>query len=226
MDAGIAERRAARRRRAGFFAGIAVAFAGSGLAVSSLVWAQQAPPAAVASPGDNSQSSPPVIAPPPPVQSASPAAASPGLRPPTDTSADDADSVAPRPRASATTAAPEKPPEPPKPLRSPAAILQALDKVTAETIRFEAPIGRRIRYKNLVFTVKACETTGIDDPQPQAAAYLVVESQPRAIPGHEPPPTKQVYKGWMFSTAPGLHPFEHPVYDAWLIACSASSPPA
>lgn len=226
MDAGIAERRAARRRRAGFFAGIAVAFAGSALAVSSLVWAQQTPAGgAAASPADNgSPANPPVISPPPPA--ASPVAASPGLRPATDTTPDDAESAAPRPRASATTAAPEKPPEPPKPLRSPAAILQALDKVTAETIRFEAPIGRRIRYKNLVFTVKACETTGLDDPQPQAAAYLVVESQPRAIPGHEPPPTKQVYKGWMFSTAPGLHPFEHPVYDAWLIACSASAPPA
>ncbi len=224
MDAGIADRRAARRRRAGFVAGIAVAFAGSALAVSSLVWAQQAPAAGAASPDDGAGATPPVITPPPP-PSASPAA-SPGLRPATDASPDDADSVAAKPRASATTAAPEKPPEPPKPLRSPAAILQALDKVTAETIRFEAPIGRRIRYKNLVFTVKACETTGIDDPQPQAAAYLIVESQPRAIPGHEPPPTKQVYKGWMFSTAPGLHPFEHPVYDAWLIACSASPPPA
>jgi len=224
VDAGIAERRAARRRRAGVVAGIAVAFAGAALAVSSLVWAQQTPGNA-ASPDTGGQAgSPPVIAPPPP--SASPAAASPGLRPPTDASPDEADSVAAKPRASASTAAPDKPPEPPKPLRSPAAILQALDKVTAETIRFEAPIGRRIRYKNLVFTVKACETTGLDDPQPQAAAYLIVESQPRAIPGRDPPPAKQVYKGWMFSTAPGLHPFEHPVYDAWLIACSASAPPA
>ncbi len=153
--------------------------------------------------------------------------ASPGLRPATDASPDSADSPAkPARSAAATPAAPEKLPEAPKPLRSPAAILQALDKVTAETIRFEAPIGRRIRYKNLIFTVKACETTGVDDPQPQAAAYLVVESQPRPVTGHEPPPAKQVYKGWMFSTSPGLHPFEHPVYDAWLIACSASVPPA
>ncbi|MGA0601110.1 DUF2155 domain-containing protein [Caulobacter sp. KR2-114] len=225
MDSGIAERRAARRRRAEFFAGIAVAFAGTTLAVSSLVWAQQ-PAGGAAAPDDNpAPAAPTVISPPAPAPSAAPAA-SPGLRPATDATADDADSVAAKPRASASTAAPDKPPEPPKPLRSPAAILQALDKVTAETMRFEAPIGRRIRYKNLVFTVKACETTGLDDPQPQAAAYLVVESQPRPVPGHEPPPTKQVYKGWMFSTAPGLHPFEHPVYDAWLIACSASVPPA
>jgi len=119
-----------------------------------------------------------------------------------------------------------KPPEPPKPLRSPMAILQALDKVTAETLRFAAPIGRRVRYKTLVFTVKACETSGVDDPQPRAAAYVLVESEPLGLPGRAPPPAKQVFRGWMFATAPGLHPLEHSIYDAWLIACSASAPSA
>lgn len=115
------------------------------------------------------------------------------------------------------------PPPPPKPIRSPVAILQALDKVTAETIRFAAPVGQKVRYKNLIFSVKACETSGLDDPQPQSAAYITVDSQPRETVGRAPP-TKQVFKGWMFATAPGLHPLEHPVYDAWLVACSASAP--
>jgi len=114
-------------------------------------------------------------------------------------------------------------PEEPKPIRSPTAVIQALDKVTAETMRFAAPIGRKVRYKNLIFTVQACETTGLDDPQPQSAAYMTVESQPKESVGRPPPP-KQVFKGWMFATAPGLHALEHPVYDAWLIACSASTP--
>ena len=124
---------------------------------------------------------------------------------------------------------PTPPPPPPAPLlpvRSPAAILQALDKVTAETIRFAAPVGQRIRYKNLVFTVKACETTGLADPAPQASAYLTIESQPLAVDGRGPPPAKMVYRGWMFASSPGLHPLEHPVYDAWLIACMASAPKA
>lgn len=220
MDAGVGRAARSRWLRRGLLAVVAL-----GVAAAGLVEAQQPS----ASPGDASAPTPVIQPPAPaaaPTDGASPTA--PGLRPATDaTPPDDAESAA-KPTKSASSAAPpvDKPPEPPKPLRSPAAILQGLDKVTAETIRFEAPIGKRIRYKNLVFTVKACETTGIDDPQPQAAAYLLVESQPRAVPGHEPPPAKQVYKGWMFSTAPGLHPFEHPVYDAWLIACSASAPPA
>ena len=35
--------------------------------------------------------------------------------------------------------------------------IEALDKVTAESLRFEAAVGRPVRYKSLVFTVKACE---------------------------------------------------------------------
>jgi hypothetical protein len=114
------------------------------------------------------------------------------------------------------------PPEPEKPLRAPIAVIQALDKVTAETMRFAVPVGRKVRYKNLVFTAKACETKGLDDPQPQSAAYLIIESQPRESVGRAPP-VKQVFKGWMYAVSPGLHPLEHPVYDAWLVACSITS---
>jgi hypothetical protein len=120
-----------------------------------------------------------------------------------------------------------KPPPPPAPpVRSPAAVLQALDKVTAETIRFAAPLNQRIRYKNLVFTVKACESTGLGGPDPQFSAYVLIDLQPPPIAGQSPPPSKQVFHGWMFSNSPGLHPLQHPIYDAWLIACSAAAPPA
>ena len=121
---------------------------------------------------------------------------------------------------------PPPPPPPPVPIRSGAAILQVLDKVTAETMRFAAPVGQRVRYKNVVFTVKACETTGLGEPAPRASAYLVVESQPLPIAGRPRAPTKQIFKGWMFANSPGLHPLQHPIYDAWLIACMATAPPA
>ena len=132
-----------------------------------------------------------------------------------------ANSAVPKPQAEA------KPPEAPKPVRSPAAILQALDKVTAETMSFAAPVGQRVRYKNLVFTVKACETSGAPGaPSPQFSAYVVVESQPPPMQGIAPTPPKQVFKGWMFANSPALHPQQHPVYDAWLIACMTAAPPA
>jgi hypothetical protein len=121
---------------------------------------------------------------------------------------------------------PPPPPPAPKPVRSPAAIMQALDKVTAETMRFAAPVGQPVRYKNLVFTVKACESTGLGGASPQASAYVVIDNAPLASEGVSPPPPKQVFKGWMFANSPGLNPLQSPVYDAWVIACMAAPPPA
>lgn len=119
-----------------------------------------------------------------------------------------------------------KPPEPAKRARSSVAILQALDKVTTETMRFEAPVGQPIRYKTLVFTVRACETTSPDEDAPDSVAYLTVDTQPKALPGRVAPPGRQIYKGWMYANSPGLNPLQHPVYDAWLIACKTSAPAA
>jgi hypothetical protein len=127
----------------------------------------------------------------------------------------------PKPAAVVT---PAKPPEPIKRGRSSVAIIQALDKVTTETMRFEAPIGQPIRYKTLIFTVRACETSAADEVAPESAAYLVVDTQPKAVAGRVAPPGRQVYKGWMYANSPGLNPLQHPVYDAWLIACKTSAP--
>jgi hypothetical protein len=123
-------------------------------------------------------------------------------------------------------APPAKPAEPIKRARSSVAILQALDKVTTETMKFEAPVGQPIRYKTLVFTVRACETTTPDEDAPDSVAYVTVDTQPKALPGRVAPPGRQIYKGWMYANAPGLNPLEHPVYDAWLIACKTSAPVA
>ena len=121
---------------------------------------------------------------------------------------------------------PDKPAEPIKRARSSVAIIQALDKVTTETMRFEAPVGQPIRYKTLVFTVRACETTAPDEDAPDSVAYVTVDTQPKALPGRVAPPGRQIYKGWMYANSPGLNPLEHPVYDAWLIACKTSAPVA
>ena len=28
-----------------------------------------------------------------------------------------------------------------------------------------------------------------------------------------------VFNGWMFSSSPSIAPFDHPVYDIWLVGC-------
>jgi hypothetical protein len=133
---------------------------------------------------------------------------------------------APAPAAKPANTPPAKPAEPIKRARSSVAIIQALDKVTTETMKFEAPVGQPIRYKTLVFTVRASETTTPDEDAPDSVAYITVDTQPKALPGRVAPPGRQIYKGWMYANAPGLNPLEHPVYDAWLIACKTSAPVA
>jgi hypothetical protein len=135
-----------------------------------------------------------------------------------------------RQAAAARAEASAEPVEPPKPtgplprVRATSAILQALDKVTTETMRFEAPIGKSIRYKDLIFTVRACETAAPDELAPEAVAYVVINSAPKAQPGRDPVRARQVFRGWMFASTPSVDPVEHPVYDAWLIACKTAAP--
>ena len=103
-----------------------------------------------------------------------------------------------------------------------AAVIQVLDKVTADNLRFEAPLHKFIRYKGLIFLVNTCQNTQ-DQP---SAAHIEIDSQPPSLPGRPQNPVKLVYRGWMFADTPGPHPFEHPVYDAWLIACKMAAPGA
>ena len=166
----------------------------------------------------------PVISPPP--ETTPPAAANVVTSVPVENPVEARGPTNAAPAKEEAAATPPPPPPAPKPVRSPAAIIQALDKVTAETMRFAAPVGRPIRYKNLVFMVKACESTGLGGPSPQASAYMVIDNAPLPSEGVTPPPPKQVFKGWMFSSTPELNPLQHPVYDAWLIACMAAPPPA
>ncbi len=129
-------------------------------------------------------------------------------------------------RKPAAENAPAKPVEATKRGRYTIAILQALDKVTTETMRFEVPVGQPIRYKTLIFTVRACETAASDEIAPETSAYVVVDTQPKAQAGRAAPPGRQVYKGWMYASTPSLNPLQHPVYDAWLIACKQAAPVA
>jgi hypothetical protein len=119
----------------------------------------------------------------------------------------------------------EPPEEAPKaaPMKRPrfsSAILQAVDKVTAETLRFEAKVGEPVRYKGVVMTVHACEGSASDEGFADAIAHVDIQSQPEAVRTL----ARVVFRGWMFASSPALHPVEHPLYDVWLIACRTPTP--
>ncbi len=132
----------------------------------------------------------------------------------------------PKIEAEAPKAEPPKPVVPLKRPRYTTAVIQALDKVTAQTLRFEAQVGKPVRYKSLIFTVRACETTAPDEDMADSMAHMEIDSQPEAVPGRAAPQARQVFRGWMYSSSPSLNPFRHPAYDVWLIACKTASPSA
>lgn len=122
-----------------------------------------------------------------------------------------------QPHQQAAAASPQSPAAPHKRTRYADAIIEAVDKVTAENVRFDAPLGKSIRYKGLIYLVKACETSADDEPMQDVIAYMQVRTSP--TDGPNPAPSKQVFQGWMFASSPGLNPLQHPVYDAWVVAC-------
>lgn len=105
--------------------------------------------------------------------------------------------------------------------RRPVAIIQAIDKVTAETMRFEVEVGGRpVRFnKTLIFSVRACEVSASDELTEDAIAYLEVGVQPRGIA--VPTEARQIFKGWMFASSPAVSGLQHPIYDAWVVGCKA-----
>lgn len=217
-------------RRTSWIAAAAVlaASAGTGAALArqavppAAQAAQAAPQAPTASAPRPPASSAPELRPSQPVQGAQ-NAPSPA---PQTVAPSAAPAVADTQAKPAPPAEPVKPPEPAKRQRYAVAIMQALDKVTTETMRFEVPVGQPIRYKTLIFTVRACETAASDEVAPETAAYVIVDTQPKAQAGRPAPAGRQIYKGWMYASSPGLNPLQHPVYDAWLIACKQSIPVA
>lgn len=101
------------------------------------------------------------------------------------------------------------------------AIVEAVDKITAERMRFEVEVGGRpVRFqRTLIFTARACEVSASDEQVGDSIAYLEVSLQPRGVVQAAAP--RQIFRGWMFASAPAVNGLQHPIYDAWVVGCRA-----
>lgn len=98
------------------------------------------------------------------------------------------------------------------------AVLQGLDKTTARTSTFDAPVDQSVRFGRLVITVKACVKRPPEEP-PQTAAFLIIDE---LRPGDEAV-KKQVFSGWMFASSPAISALEDPVYDVTVLDCKTDT---
>ena len=91
--------------------------------------------------------------------------------------------------------------------------IKVLDKISSKNILLKLKNGEEIRHKDLLIKSMKCKNSEFDD-NPEITAYIQVKDL-----------TKKnkddvfVFNGWMFSSSPSITPFDHPVYDIWLVSC-------
>ena len=73
--------------------------------------------------------------------------------------------------------------------------------------------GELLRYKDLSIQSLKCKNSEFDD-NPEITAYLQVRDLSNKNNNEV-----FVFNGWMFSSSPSITPFDHPIYDVWLIKC-------
>ena len=91
--------------------------------------------------------------------------------------------------------------------------IKILDKVSSKTSTVELKIGEEIEFKNLLIKSQKCENSKFDD-NPEITAYIQVIDTTNTNNDEV-----FVFNGWAFSSSPSLKPFDHPVYDIWLMSC-------
>ncbi len=98
-------------------------------------------------------------------------------------------------------------------------VMGGLDKITARTTRFEAPVGVTVRYKKLLITPHTCYVRPPEEIPETSVFVDIAESG-----GKDANDATRLYSGWMFASSPGLNGLEHPVYDVWVIGCKVDDP--
>ena len=171
----------------------------------------------------NRQTSPSTTAPVEPAPEAAPAPTSPIAVTPADPAVvDGVEEVAEGDeKADEAPARADAPVAPGRRQRRRVAVVEAIDKITAESMRFEVEVGGRpVRFeKTLIITARACEVSAPDEQVSDAVGYLEVSLQPRGVIQVSEP--RQIFRGWMFASSPAVNGLQHPIYDAWIVGCKA-----
>ena len=91
--------------------------------------------------------------------------------------------------------------------------LKILDKISSKNTLVKLKNGELITFKDLSIKSLKCKNSEFDD-NPEITAYIQVKDLT-----DENNNEVFVFNGWMFSSSPSITPFDHPVYDVWLIKC-------
>ena len=90
--------------------------------------------------------------------------------------------------------------------------IQILDKITARVKTLEIKINESNFFETLNIEVYACYK---NPPEKVPEDFVLLKIYDKLTEEGN----KLVYQGWMVSSSPAITPFEHPIYDLWLIEC-------
>ena len=91
--------------------------------------------------------------------------------------------------------------------------IKVLDKISSKNVLLKLKNGEDLKYKDLLIKSMKCKNSEFDD-NPEITAYIQVKD----ITNRDKNDVF-VFNGWMFSSSPSIAPFDHPVYDIWLVNC-------
>ena len=91
--------------------------------------------------------------------------------------------------------------------------INILDKVSSKKTNLKIKINEEVQFQNLIIKPKKCKNSEFDD-NPEVTAYLQVMDLTE-----KDNDKVFIFNGWTFSSSPSLRPFDHPVYDIWLVNC-------
>ena len=92
--------------------------------------------------------------------------------------------------------------------------IKILDKISSKNFLIKLKNGEDVKYKDLLIKSMKCKNSEFDD-DPEIMAYIQVKDLTS-----DNNDDVFVFNGWMFSSSPSITPFDHPVYDIWLIGCN------
>ena len=91
--------------------------------------------------------------------------------------------------------------------------IKILDKISSKNILIKLTNQENYIYKDLSIKSMKCQNSKFDD-NPETTAYIQVKDLT-----DNDNDNVFVFNGWMFSSSPSINPFDHPVYDIWLVSC-------
>ena len=92
--------------------------------------------------------------------------------------------------------------------------IKVLDKISSKNVPLKLKNGEQFKFNDLLIKSIKCKNSEFDD-NPEITAYIQAKDLT-----NKNKDDVFIFNGWMFSSSPSIAPFDHPVYDIWLVGCN------